>query len=175
MADISIEVKGIKEVQKALYGYSQQLGDKVVLGALRQGINVIAKKAKSVVPVKTGRLKRAIVVRKSKINNGKLSTSLIGMYMTIRTGKGKKDPKDGFYGRFLEDGWNVRGKNATKTERGARFEGRKTRKTQRGKTDVPGRYFIKGSFIVVRNQAVAAFAAALRAGAEVVKRKVGLR
>lgn len=152
MADaFEIKITGLKEVQKALYSYSQQLGDKVVIAALTQGARLVQRAAKTRAPVITGRLKRGIVVRKSKINNGR-RRELIGVYMTLRKGKGKKDPKDAFYGSFIEDGFTARGGRV-----------------------ISGKEFIKGAFRGTRDAAVRLIVQSAERGAEIVKRKVGLR
>ena len=67
MADlVKVEVEGLKELESLL----KKLPDRVALNALnsgmRAGARVIAKEARSLVPVRTGRLKKAITVRKKR-------------------------------------------------------------------------------------------------------------
>ncbi len=153
MADeISFTVNGLKEVQRALYQYSQQLGDKVIVAALTTGARLVQREAKARAPKLTGRLRRGIVVRRSKIYNGRRNRSQIGVYLTLRRGKGKRDPKDAFYGRFIEDGF-----------------------TDKSGKKIAGQRFIKGALIKTRENAVRLIVAAAEQGAEIVKRKVGLR
>ena len=81
MSDEAITITGLKEVQKNLYAYSQQMGDRVVRGALRQGANYVLKGIRNLVPVKTGLLKRrGFRVANSRIHNGRHSSDLIGVY-----------------------------------------------------------------------------------------------
>lgn len=164
-SEFSIEIRGLKEVQKALYSYSQQLGDRVVVAALREGAKVVQKEARRQAPKATGRLRSSIVVKKSKLHKGR--NGKLGVYLTLRAGKGKQDRRDAFYGRFVEDGWNVRGKATERTGRG--------RKTATGKRDIPGRKFIKGAFLGKRADAVRVIVASAERGAEIVKQKVGLK
>lgn len=180
----TITVTGLDEVQKRLYSYSQQLGDRVVLGALRQGANLVKKAAQANAPVLSGTLKqRGIVVRKSKIHRGKSSKDLIGVYLTI-AGKKKSDPAyrtkdDPYYGKFLETGWNTRGKSNdlrySKRIRGfTRRSVGGSRVTQRGRTDVPGRHFIDRAFESNKEQAVELIGRSAIAASDVLARKVGL-
>jgi HK97 gp10 family phage protein len=178
MAD-TITVTGLKEAQRALYSYSQQLGDRVVLGALRQGANLVKRAAQSNAPVKTGKLKRGIRVAKSKIHRGQLSDGLIGVYLTIPNKK-KGDP---FYGRFQEDGWNTKGASTAgplsvkKVDRwliARQFGGRTGRKTQSGRQHVLGKKFIDRAFTEKREAAVDLIVQTATAGADLLARKLGL-
>lgn len=145
MSDETITITGLQEVQKSLYQYSQQLGDRVVYGALRQGANLVRKAIQQQVPVNTGKLKRGFVVSRSKIHRGRLSTDMIGIYLTLR--KGKNGP---YYGRFQNDGW------------------------QAGKTKVPGKHFIQTAFEANKENALRVIISDAQAGAELLARKVGL-
>ena len=141
----TITVTGLKDVQRKLYAYSQQLGDRVVLGALRQGANLVKRAAQSNAPIRTGKLKRGIRVSRSKIHRGRMSGDLIGVYLSLR--KGKDGP---FYGRFQEDGWRA------------------------GKTLVPGKKFIDQAFIDKRAEALDLIVRTSTAGADLLARKLGL-
>jgi HK97 gp10 family phage protein len=141
----TITVTGLREVQRQLYSYSQQLGDRVVLGALRQGANVVKKAAQDNAPIKTGKLKRGIRVTRSKIHRGKSSKDMIGVYLSIRKGKGGP-----FYGRFQEDGWKA------------------------GKRIVPGKKFVDRAFNTKKEEAVSVIVRAATSAAEVLARKAGL-
>lgn len=175
MADFDIKVNGLAEVQRALFAFSNKLGEKVVIDSLKQGARVISREAKRRAPKRTGRVRRAIVVKKSKINSLRRTGNRAGVYITLRKGKGKSDPKDGFYGRFIEDGWNTHGKrNAARYEITSVFGGRTGRKTGPGRRNVPGREFIKGAFLAKRNEAVRLAALSAERGAKVISRRLGL-
>jgi hypothetical protein len=147
MSNPVITVSGLREVQKSLYAYSQQLGDRVVRGALRQGANYVLRGIREMVPVKTGLLKRrGFRVANSRIHNGRLSSSLIGIYIGLR--KGKSDP---FYGRFQNDGFRA------------------------GSTKVPGKGFVERAFNERKQAAVQLIVQSAEAGADVVKRKLGMK
>lgn len=153
MAD-TIKVTGLRETQKRLYSYSQQLGDRVVLGALRQGANLVRKQAQIYAPVGKydiklgipgGTLRKSIRVSRSKLNRGRTSRDLIGVYVNVRLGK-----KGAFYGRFQEDGWKA------------------------GKRIIPGKKFIDRAWLEKRAAAVDLIVRSAKAGADVLARKVGL-
>lgn len=147
MSDEVIIITGLKETQKALYAYSQQIGDRVVRGALRQGANYVLKGIREAVPVRTGLLKRrGFRVANSRIHNGRLSSDLIGVYISLRKGKG-----DPFYGRFQNDGFRA------------------------GNTRVPGKDFVQRSFENRKAAAVHLIIQSAAAGAEVIKRKLGMK
>ncbi|MGZ8927140.1 MAG: HK97-gp10 family putative phage morphogenesis protein [Methylobacter sp.] len=122
MADgVEIDIRGLVETQRALYQFSERLGDRVTLLALRTGSNYMLKKVREAEPVKTGRLKRATVVKNSRINqrrrNGK-----VGVYITVKPGKKRTDTKGAWYGKFVEIGY------------------------KRGSTVIDGRHFVKATF-----------------------------
>ncbi|SEN70810.1 phage protein, HK97 gp10 family [Nitrosospira multiformis] len=147
MAEKSISVHGLSEATKAIYAYSQQLGDRVVRGSLRVGANYIARIARASAPVKTSALKRrGIIVRNSKIHRGKSSKDMIGVYLTIARKK-KDDP---YYGKFQEAGWRA------------------------GKRVMPGKLFIDKAFEQNKEKAAEAIQQSAIAASEVLKRKVGL-
>ena len=118
---VEIDIRGLAETQRALYQFSERLGDRVTLLALRTGANYMLKKVREAEPVKTGRLKRATVVKNSRINqrrrNGK-----VGVYITVKPGKKRTDLKGAWYGKFVEVGY------------------------KRGSTLVAGRHFVKSTF-----------------------------
>lgn len=141
----SIQITGLREVQQRLYSYSQQLGDRVVYGALRQGANLMKREVMKQVPVRTGKLRRGFKIARSRIHRGRMSGDMIGVYLTIR--KGKDAP---YYGRFINDGW------------------------QHGKTSVPGKHFIQNAFASQKDNAVRLIIQSSQTGADVLARKLGL-
>jgi HK97 gp10 family phage protein len=178
-ADFTIKTSGLEEAQKAIYSYGQQFGDFVVYKSLRAGANVVLREARANAPIKTGKLKKGIVIMKSRINNGKKSP-LLGMTITIRKRKG-----DPFYGRFQEDGWNTRGR-ASEGLGGKfgklvdrhfivkRFGSNSGRKTQPGKTDVPGKKFIENAFTSKQGESVNMIVTTATAAADLLARRQGL-
>jgi len=146
MADgIEIKVSGLSAVSRKLKRFDKEYKTRVVLASLYAGARVVQKEAKKNVPVKTGRLRRAIILRTSKIKRWKHGE--YGVFMTLRTGKGKNDPKDGFYGRWIEDGYETHGpRKVRRSEIVKHFGKRSGRKTGPGKTHMLGVKFIKKSF-----------------------------
>jgi hypothetical protein len=152
MNDETISISGLREVQAALYSYSQQLGDRVVKLALMRGAAVTRDAVLRQIPasgikIRTGRLesKSGWAIARSKIHRGQLSTDLIGVYLTLRHKK-KKDP---FYGRFLNDGWTT------------------------SKSKIPGKNFVQVAFERSKNDALRVIISDAQAGADVLARKVG--
>lgn len=143
---ISISFTGLRETEKAIYSFGQQIGDRVVRGALRQGANYVLKGIREAVPVKTGLLRRrGFRVSNSRIHNGRAGSALMGVYITLRKGKG-----DPFYGRFQNDGFTA------------------------GRTKVPGKGFVQRSFAARRSAAVDLIVRSAEAGADAIKRNLGL-
>lgn len=147
MSTDTLTVTGLKETARTLYAYSQQLGDRVVRGALRQGANYVLRGLRPKLPVKSGLLRRrGFRVARSRIHNGKRSSELIGVYIGLRKGKG-----DPFYGRFINDGW------------------------QAGKTRVPGKHFVQAAFAERRQAAVDLIIRSAEVGAASIKRRLGMK
>jgi len=168
----TIQVRGLQETQAALYSYSQQMGDLIIRRALRQGANYVKRGIQGLVPTKTGTLKRkGFRVSNSKIYNGRRTSDVIGVYLTLRQKK-KGDP---FYGRFQNDGWNTHGKSATRAAVRQAFGGKTGRKTLTGKTNVPGKQFIQQGFETRRLAAADLIIRSAESGAEAVKRRLGLK
>ena len=149
--DVTVKITGLQEAQKALYSYSRQLGDRVVRAALRQGANLVLKQARANAPKRTGALRKALRVANSKINNGRNRKGVIGLYLSIRRGKGRADPRDAFYGRIIESDW------------------------QAGKTKVAGQKFVQRAYLSQRENAARLIAQSAIRGAEIVARRTGLK
>ncbi|MCP4100460.1 MAG: HK97 gp10 family phage protein [Lentisphaerae bacterium] len=177
MADgIDLKVSGIDEVNKALYSYSQQLGDKVILKALREGAKIVQKEARNRAPRRTGKLRRNIVVKNSQIYSKRRNAYKLGVYLSINK-KGKaSDRRNAYYGRFHEDGWNTHGKLEGTRQSITQIFGKRTgRKTQRGKTDMQAQKFMKGAFDSRKHKALKMIIKATERGSEIIKRKTGLK
>lgn len=63
----------------------------------------------------TGRLRRNVILRTSRINNGRRN-SLVGAYVAVRTKGSRSSQKNAFYARFLEDGWEPAGKRVGRSD-----------------------------------------------------------
>lgn len=151
---VSFEVKGLQEVNRALYRYSQQLGDKVVLKALREGAKVMQKQARANAPKRTGKLRRNIFIKNSKIYSKRRSKDVLGVYMSISQ-KGKaSNRRNAFYGRFIEHGFTS-----------GHGKGRR----------IPGKQFIGRAYRQKRAESARMIVKAAERGAEVVARNTGLR
>jgi hypothetical protein len=180
MSEVTITVSGLQELNRTLYSYSQQLGDRVVYGALRQGANLMKRELQALVAgsttVRTGKLRRGFRVVRSRIHNGKASGSMIGLFLTLK--------KDAFYGRFQNDGWNTAGERRTlentpgRVSRAGRLRlsrGESNgRATLPGKTNVRGKDWFRKAYASSKDSSAALIVAAAEAGADVVARKVGI-
>ena len=129
MDDFSVQIRGLADTQRTLYKFSAQLGDRVTLMALRSGANYMLKKTRAAAPKKTGRLRRAITVKKSKIYRRRRNGQ-VGVYISIKKGRKRNDPKGAYYGRFVEGGH---------------------KKASGGR--VKGRFFIRNTYNSTKNQA----------------------
>lgn len=184
MSDDGFTITGLEETQRTLYAYSQQMGDRVVRMALRQGANYILRGIREAVPVKTGLLKRrGFRVANSRIHNGRRGSEMIGVYISLRKGKG-----DPFYGRFLNDGWNPAGRKATAGDRPgmAMVFGAGSQMSRRVSVPapgrggnlyakVPGKGFVQRAFAERKEAAVQLIVQSAEAGAEAIKRRLGMK
>ncbi len=150
----AIKVIGLKKTQQLLLKFPKKFGPQVVKKSLRGAIKIVLKQAKQNAPRKTGKLRKGIRVMKSKIHTGRKGARLIGFHLFVAS-KGKRDP---FYGRFQEEGWNVQGEYiqgpGARAAITARFGKRTGRKTQAGKRDIAGKFFIQRAWIAKRELAV---------------------
>jgi HK97 gp10 family phage protein len=155
------KIKGIAEVKRAIYAYNAKLGERVTRVALRQGANVMLKQIRAAAPVKTGRLKKAIKLKNSRINrinkNGK-----VGLYITVSAGKNRKDPKGAYYARWVEMGYN----------KGSKRTGKKTRS---GGVRVEGRHFVRDTFNATKNAALDTILQASEIAANRIAKELNLK
>jgi len=161
---VEIDIRGLADVHRALYRFGDQLGNRVTLLALRSGANYLLKKVRAVTPVstkptknfKSGRLRRAITVKTSKLNrpnrNGK-----IGVFLSINPGKKRDDPKGAWYGKFVEHGYNTGSARVSHEQAGIAHNSRlRRRKDRRFRVatrrynftgrDIPGKHMIENTF-----------------------------
>lgn len=100
-----IKIKGAKETAAKLDALDKKVRRKVVSKAIRAGAKVIQQRAKANAPVRSGALKKAIVVRGSKyVGRRKKKRGEVAFNAQIGAGnfKGKT-----FYGGFQEFGRHV--------------------------------------------------------------------
>ena len=64
------EIKGAAEMARVLRALPGKIGDRLLANAVRAGGRVILKEAKRRVPVKTGRLRDSLVVKKDRTRPG---------------------------------------------------------------------------------------------------------
>jgi HK97 gp10 family phage protein len=170
MSEFEINIQGLNELKRALYAYDAKLGDRVMRKGLRQGASYMAKQIKANAPVKSGRLKKAIKVKTSKIHRPTRNGNL-GLYITVSPGKNRQDPKGAWYGKFVETGYNkgsqaITGGQALRrgvvtrqqldAQRAAQRQGGRSRAGIRYRTGgqaVPGRHFVRNTFNATKDQA----------------------
>ena len=170
--EVSLSVTGVKETAKVLYAYSQQLGDRVIRSSLTQGANYVKRGISDAAPVRTGKLRKGFRVARSRIHNGKRSTDLIGVF--IKLSKADDGP---FYGRFINDGWvHAQGEKALKGKGGTRRRNAlRAERVGRGNKKIPGRFFVQKAFEQRKAAAVQLIFRSAEIGADIVKRKLGMR
>ena len=125
MTDQTLQIRGIAELQRALYEYNKRLGDRVTIMAVRLGANYMLKQVRANTPVspngsmigkkggpwvrgKPGRLRAAVKVKNSRINR-RAKNGVVGVYLTVNPGKKRDDTKGAWYGKFVEVGHSYRG------------------------------------------------------------------
>jgi hypothetical protein len=151
MDGIQLNVTGAGDAIRRINAYSLQLGDKVVMSALRAGGALLKKQIQTQVHTESGRLKRSIRVFTSKINK-RNKNSKIGLFVRPYTGKKKDDPRGAYYAYMVENGYEVRGRNTGTSPRRLGATGLVSgRKTQASGKFVMGRQFVKNGFTASRS------------------------
>ena len=166
MDNISIRILGMQAVQQAIFNFNARLGERVNRLAVRKGANYMLKAIRVAAPVKTGRLKKAIKVKNSNINqirkNGKT-----GVFITVAPGKSRTDQKGAWYGKFVEVGHNSGARTTGSQALSSRFTSSSRRSTVRdhrfvtktyrkrgaGK-QIPGQHFVLNTFNATANDAL---------------------
>jgi len=100
-----LTIHGLDKTQAALKQLPDKLAERLVRLSLRQGANLMARYVRAAAPVKTGRLKKAIRVGNSKINTLR-KNGQVGVYVTIKKGRSRKDPKGAYYAPWVENGYD---------------------------------------------------------------------
>lgn len=114
----SIRIKGIPEVNRALYKFNNELAARVTRTALRNGANHMKNQIKVATPIKTGLAKRTIKIYNSKIHSLR-KDGMVGVWVGWSRGtgrrilKGEKTPKKtAYYIGWVEYGYNRGSKRA---------------------------------------------------------------
>jgi HK97 gp10 family phage protein len=102
--DLKIDVKGLKELEKALTLLPLRVAVKHASKAVREGAKVIQQAARAKVPVDTGNLKRSISVKVLNRNRDAYQvTAMVGPEIVGRRSS-KKKKIDAFYAHWVEYG-----------------------------------------------------------------------
>jgi HK97 gp10 family phage protein len=108
---VSFKMSGLDVLDKAVKKLSDKVQKQVLNKAARAGARVVQKRAKSLAPVKSGALRRAIRVVTLKMPKGQAKAAV-----TIKSGKGEK--REAFYAHFVEFGTRKHaiGRGSVKTQ-----------------------------------------------------------
>ncbi len=91
MADFSVEIVGLKELDMALTELAWPAARRALRKGMRKGANVVRDEARAKARVDTGNLKRKIRTRERSEDAGNMQFAV-------------EVPRSAFYGRFLEYG-----------------------------------------------------------------------
>lgn len=152
MIELDINITGTAEVVGRLRQFSDRLADKVVTLAVRSGANYLRDRVKANAPIRTGRLKRAVTTKASRINTRRKNNT-IGQYVTVKAGKKRNDHKGAYYAKFIEDGWTPRGHRSRR---------------------IPGRNFVKNTFNSSASTAAQIIITGIEQSGEQLARRLGL-
>lgn len=185
--DAEITISGIAELKRALADYNNQLANRVVAATLRQGANYMARHIRAAAPSRTGRLRRAIKVKNSKINRPR-TNGKVGVFISISPGKNRKDTKGAWYGKFQEDGYTatgrVKGREVTTsatTRRERQEHKERTGKRLRvyrhhpGARHIEGRHFIRNTFHATKTETAQLIVSAQEIAARKLAQQIGFK
>lgn len=97
----SVQITGLKELEKKMIELGPKIGRKALKGALVAGASVIRQEARTLAPVKTGRLRRAMYIKTMSKPNPFKENVIFG----VRHGrKMSKRDLDAYYWTFQEFG-----------------------------------------------------------------------
>lgn len=174
MDGIQLNITGTSDAIRRVNAYSLQLGDKVIMSALRAGGQLLKKQIQAQTHVESGRLKRSIRVFTSKINK-RNKNSKIGLFVRPYTGKKKDDPRGAYYAYMVENGYEVRGRNTGTSPRRIGSTGLVSgRKTQPSGKFVMGRQFVKNAYSSSRSSVERLIAQSVERGSAQIIARLGL-
>ncbi|HCZ5333298.1 HK97-gp10 family putative phage morphogenesis protein [Escherichia albertii] len=110
MIDFNLDFSGLNDIAKDLELLSKAESNKVLRDATRAGSDVVRREIVSTAPVRTGKLKRNVVVMTHKAKRrGEISSGVHIRGINPETGNSdnkmkKNDPHNAFYWRFVELG-----------------------------------------------------------------------
>lgn len=103
---VTVKVEGLKQLGERMKGLSADMNNRIARAATAAGAAVIRDAAKQKAPVRTGNLRKNIIVKRLPKGEATLTSEHI---VTVRQGKLTKKQRaagltDAFYGRFVEYG-----------------------------------------------------------------------
>ena len=102
---VSVEIKGLRELERKLVALGPKVGLKAMRSALVSGAQVIKKDALERVPVKTGRLRRSLLIKRLAKLNPFSEKVIVG----VRHGKKQqKSDRDAYYWGWIEFGFKTK-------------------------------------------------------------------
>lgn len=104
---LEISVHGLAEVKASMKALPPHLSNKIIQRALVAALRPMARQARQNAPKATGRLRRSVIVRRSKIH--KPGGRLVGAFVTVRRGRKRGDLRGAYYAGMVEAGHRTRG------------------------------------------------------------------
>lgn len=102
MAEITMQVQGLRELEQKLHSLGPQLAKNALRSSVNAAAQVVKKEAQTRVPVDTGRLKRALYVKHIREESNATQQTF---YVSVRQGKRyQQKDLDAFYWPFVELG-----------------------------------------------------------------------
>jgi hypothetical protein len=171
MAEYSqYRISGLREIQDKLRQLPGQIGRRVVYAALRKGATVVSKVVRQNAPIRSGTLRKGFKISRSRIHRG---PEKYGVYLTLKKGKGRNDPRDPFYGRWVESGYRV-GKKTVKVKVARSDRPGRERTVRRGEREIPGQFFVRRALESQSRAAIDAIVAEADSKTQQLIRETGL-
>ena len=168
---VTVKLNGLQDLRAALLGIAPKLRKRALRNALAVGARIVRDEARRRTPTlkastyygasalrrgvrAIGTLKKAISVRTSKISTRQGN---VGVFVNVRPLKNgsAKNPKDPYYWRWQEFGWNPADGRSSKSERRA-LNKRFASFRAAGNTAKPGADFLRGA-VSKQGEALRAF------------------
>lgn len=100
MSDISVEVRGLRELERRLQTLPDRLQRKALTPAVLAGARVVAAEARKNAPIRTGATRRNVIAKRARDLRGYAARALVG----VRHGKARRSGEKA-YARRAEDPW----------------------------------------------------------------------